>query len=248
MSFVFSDTTGYSGILQRIERALGFSRGYITNNDERRKEWTSEVNLADDNALQIILNVEGLIQYDDHSHSKYPILTLDLVSGQKDYHFTADEEGALVLDIYRVLAADATGTFRDLTQTDQHTPLEATEYVDGLSHTGTPSSYDLIGGGVGIFLNPTPNYNYTKGLKVFVSRESVKFTDTDTNKKPSIDGRLHEWYVVDPVYRYASLKGLKQARPAEQRREELKSLMRDIYSRKNRAAPNNLSAEVEDNR
>ena len=170
-------------------------------------------------------------QFDDSNHTKHPIITMNLKTGQRDYNFTTDQQGNLVLDIYRVLAADSSGVFKDLTPRDQQTPnnqnSDTTGFVDGQNLTGTPTEYDKTG--QGIFLNLIPNYDYTDGLKVLINREGSYFVITDTTKKPGIAGLLHEIYVVAPAYKYAARKGLKSKNDLLRRKLELEAGIDEHY-------------------
>lgn len=255
MSIVYSDTTGLTGILQRIERELGFAYGYITGSTERMKEWTSEVNLEHDYTIAAIFKAGGTWQFDDANHDDYPIITANLVSGQRDYSFTEDEQGNVVLDIHRVMIKTPQGVFVDITPMDQQTPESDTAgFVDGQNLTGTPTTYDKTGNG--IFLGRIPNYNSTGGIKLFINREGSYFTVSDTIKKPGVDGRIHEVYVVGPCARYAGRKGLANFADLERRRVRLvgddtsgaRGLLQDIYGRRERDVVRRMTARVENTR
>lgn len=255
MSLVYSDTSGLSGILQRIERELGFDRYYITGDATRLKEWTSEVNLEHDYTLAAIFAAGGTWQFDDSNHTDYPVITANLVSGQRDYSFTVDELANVILDIHRVMIKTPQGVFVDLHSMDQQTPWsDTTGFVDGQNLTGTPTKYDKTANG--IFLDLVPNYNSTGGIKVFISREGSYFVTTDTTKKPGIDGRLHEIYVVGPCARYAGRKGLANFADLERRRVRLvgddamgvKGLLQHVYGKREKDAPQRMTARVENTR
>src|SRR3990167_10378043 len=102
MSVQFSDTTNYKGIIQLIEKELGFKRGDISGDANLLKEITADVNLAWDDYLTIALPASGKWQFDDSNQTDYPIIKTNLVDGQRDYTFTTDEGGNLILDIYKV--------------------------------------------------------------------------------------------------------------------------------------------------
>lgn len=255
MSLVYSDTSGLSGILQRIERELGFDYGYITENATRLKEWTSEVNLEHDYTLAAIFKAGGTWQFDDSNHTDYPIITANLVNGQRDYTFTTDEQGNVILDIYRVMIKTPAGVFVDIEAVDQQEPNSDTlGFVDGQNLTGTPTKYDKTANG--ILLDAIPNYNSTGGIKLLINREGSYFVYTDATKKPGIDGRLHEIYVVGPCARYAGRKGLSNYADLERRRVRLvgedsmgvKGLLQDIYGHRERDVPRRMVARVENTR
>jgi len=255
MSIPFSDTDNRNGILQRIERELGFEFGYITGNTARLKDWTSEVNLTHDDALALIFEAGGSWQFDDINHTDdYPIISCDLISGKRDYTFTTDEQGNIILDIYRVMVANPDGTFVDILPRDQQTPnnvnSDTSSFVDGRNAVGTPSAYDKTGNG--IIFNLIPNYNMRlaqegkRGVKIFINREGSYFTIGDSTKKPGIAGLFHEYYIVSPALRHALRKTLKVASSLAQRKLLLEDAMRKHYGLRQKDVPNRLIPAIED--
>ena len=204
MSLVFSASATKSGIVDLIYRNTGADSVKYPI-----AEVTSDVNLAVDALLTRAIMASGKWQVDDSSHTHDPIITTNLSSGKRDYHFTVDEQSNLILDIYRVMVADENGIFYDLDLVDQQSKSEAIGMVDGQNKTGKPTMYDKTANG--IFLDVIPNYDYTNGLKLFVNREALYFAVSDTTKKSGFDGRLHEYLAVRPTAYYAQRKGLKTA-------------------------------------
>ena len=211
MSLVYSNTSTKRGIIQEIEKELGFDYGYITGNTDLHYEINSLVNLAHDDLLDIGFKSGGTWQLDDSNHTDdFPFIFANLVSGQRDYAFTTDENGNLILDIMRVMVADSSGVFREIYPVDQQTPnsfrVNTDSLIDGRNQTGTPIRYEKTGNS--ILLDLIPNYNYTRGLKVFINREGSYFTIADTTRKPGIPGTLHRWYVIKPSMDYARRNSL----------------------------------------
>jgi hypothetical protein len=205
MSLAFYNSTDKSGIVDLIYRYTG-----ADTTKYPLAEVVSDVNLAVDRLLALAIRASGKWQYDDTNHTDYPIITTNLVSGQRDYSFTTDEGGNLILDIYRVMVADSSGVFYDLELVDQQTKdYKTIGMVDGQDIEGTPSKYDKTANG--IFLDAIPNYSVTGGIKIFINREASYFTDSDTTKKPGFDGRLHEYLAVRPTAYYAQRKRLDNA-------------------------------------
>ena len=168
-----------------------------------------DVNLAIDKLLSILLQASGKWQFDDANHTKDPILTTDLVESQRDYHFTVDEQSNYLLDIFRVMVANSSGIFYDLKPVDQQSRgLQSMGFVDGQDIEGKPSKYDKTSNG--IFLDPIPDYSYTDGLKIFISRQASYFISTDTTKVFGACGLFHEYLALRPSYFYAYRKGLPQ--------------------------------------
>lgn len=199
MSLVFSNTTTKAGIIQNIERNCGLNDGDISGNTTLLAQFTGDINTSMDHVMGLIFQTGGTWQFDDSNHTDYPIITTNLVSGQRDYSFTTDGSSNLILDIYKVFIADENGLFRQITPVDVPSGAPA-NYWDGLNTTGQPNTYDKLANG--IFLDPIPNYNYTNGLKVYINRESTYFTTADTTKKPGFAGLFHEYLALRPSYFY----------------------------------------------
>lgn len=118
-----------------------------------------------------IIKADGRWQWDDTNQTTLPIGTADLVSGQQDYGFESS-----FLEILRVSAQDASGTFHKLKAIDeQDVDIALSEYQ---SANGQPKEYDKIGDSV--FLYPIPSYNATDGLKVHFQRSVVKIASFDS--------------------------------------------------------------------
>lgn len=206
MSLVFSDTTTNKGIVQMYERECGFDLGDVSGNTTRLKNLTADVNLALDDFIQLALSSSGTWQFDDSNHGDYPIITTNLVSGQRDYTFTTDEGGNLILDIYKVLIAQPDGTYVEIQPVDSQSQKDTETLTDGQNETGTPTRYDKTANG--IFLDLIPSYNYTNGLKVYINREGSYFTYTDTTKKPGVPGLFHKYFYLKPALDYSRRNSL----------------------------------------
>lgn len=209
MSIPFSNTTTKSGIIQVIERTLGFDDGYISGNATRLAEFTADINLALDRVLALIFQVGGTWQFDDSNQTDYPIISTNLVTGQRDYSFTSDQNGNLILEIYKVMVADPTGVFHEIFPVDVESGRAPTNYDSGLNVGGIPNTYDKLANG--IFLDPPSTYNSTLGLKIYVSREGSYFTSSDTTKKPGFAGLFHEYLALRPSWKYAARKDMSIA-------------------------------------
>jgi hypothetical protein len=205
LSLQFNDTTTYRGIVQQYEDECGYNRGDVSGNTELLKSFTANCNLALDDFFSIAIQASGSWGLDDSNHTKYAVMQFNLVSGQRDYSFTTDEQSNLILDIYRVLVATPGGVFYDIDPVDQqqadNNNSKTISFLDGQNLTGTPTRYDKTANG--FFLDPIPNYNYTNGVKVLYNREASYFAYTDTTKKPGVPGLLHRYFAIKPAMDYA---------------------------------------------
>lgn len=226
MSIQFSDTTNKSGILQQIESAVSFNDGDITNNATKLAKFTASVNLAVDEVTALILSADKTRQVDDYNHEKYPIITMDLVSGQRDYNFNADAQSNLIVHIHKVMCADSGGTLKTIEAVDQQsTDPKYDSFNDGNDTTGRPERYDKTANG--IFLDPIPSFNRPNGLKVFIDREASHFTTSDTTKKAGFLSLFHEYLVLKPAYTFARDKGLPNASALKRDMIEMRQMIED---------------------
>lgn len=228
MSIQFNDTTNKSGLIQLIERNCKYVDGWISGNAVRLKEFTSEINLALDYVWSCIFKAGGTWQFDDSNHTDYPIITTNLVSGQRDYSFTTDENGNIILDIYKVLVAQPDGTFLTINPVDVQSE-DVSGFYDGRNITGTPTKYDKTANG--IFLDAIPNYTIADGIKIYINREGSYFATTDTTKKAGFSGLYHELLALIPSYKYAPDSQLNRI---EGRMVKMEQDMKDSYGKRER--------------
>lgn len=250
MSLQFSNTTSKNGIIQRLERVLGFQDGDISGNSLRLAYFTGDVNVALDEVFAMIFEAGGTWQFDDSNHTDLPFITTDIVSGQRDYSFLTDGSGNLILDIHRVMVADSTGVFREIEPIDIQTPnntnVNTDTLIDGQNRSGVPTRYDKTGNS--ILLDLVPNYNYDNGLKVFTNREGSYFATTDTTKKAGFAGTLHEYLVLQPAYKYARDKQLDNLVRLEKDVLEMREAIKKHYGKRERDISRRLQARVENNK
>lgn len=205
----------------------------VKSNDERYSiaDKTRDINLALDRALALIFQVGGMWQFDDSNQTDYPIITTSLVSGQRDYTFTSDEQGNLILDIYKVFVADSTGVFHEVFPVDVQSGAPY-NYTSGLNVGGIPNTYDKTANG--FFLDPIPNYTRANGLKVYINREGSYFTVADTTKKAGFAGHFHEYLALRPSYQYAYRNGLKNANVLKSEMLEMEEEIKSYYNTRER--------------
>lgn len=227
MSIVYSDTSTKKGLLQIIERNCGFKDAEVSGDATLKAAFTAEINMALDEVLAEIFSVGGTWQFDDTNHStSNPAILTNIVSGTATYALTADSDNNLSLEIYKVFCADENGLYRELTPVDIQSNAPA-NYTDGLNVQGQPNTYDKTG--KWITLDPIPNYNYTNGLKVFISREGSYFTTSETTKKPGFAGIFHELLALIPSYKYARDKGLQNVARLEKDIAAKMDALRNYY-------------------
>lgn len=198
MTLVFNDTTTKSGILQDCEVRLFGDEGYgsITNDTNRKYQFTVKANQALDRVVYLILKSDGRWQFDDNNYTDMAIGLTNVVSGQRDYTFSLEH-----LEIEKVLIQDAGGQWHVITAIDQN-DQDVNAYLENNGvRQGTPTRYDKRGDT--IWLDVTPNYNVTNGLKVFFKRGASYFVSTDTTKVPGIASIFHKFVSLHMSVSYA---------------------------------------------
>lgn len=241
----FNDTTNKSGILQVIERTLWGEDGYgkITGNTTRLATFTSEVNLAYSRLLALLFEASGTWQYDDSNQTDYPIIKTNIVSGQRDYSFTTDQTGNLVLDIYKVaiLQSSTATQYIELEPVDTQSEQDTARRFNDTTYTGIPYDYDKTANG--IIFGTLPNYNATNGLLLYINREQTYFTTADTTKKPGFAGLFHEYLALKAAYAHASLNTLSNAPAILNEVLRMEADIKSYYGRREKDVRNTITTK-----
>lgn len=241
MSIQFSDTTNKKGLIQLIDRNCRTNATSYSLLDK-----TADINIALDFVWATIFKCGGKWQWDDSSHIDFPIISTNLVSGQRDYSFVTDEQGNIILDIYKVLIAQPDGKFVEIKPVDVQSESGNSGFYDGNNLTGTPTKYDKTANA--IFLDVIPNYNSTNGLKVYINREGSYFTSSDTTKKAGFAGTFHEILALRPSYQYAHRNGLSNAKALQTEFLLMLEELKDYYGNRERDVKKRMKANTESTR
>lgn len=194
---VISKVSDRTGIIQFLERETG---------TQNVSAYTTAIKLVDinqayDDYQNLVKRVAGSWQADDSNHTKYPNMTFNLVSGQKDYNFTEDEQGNQVQDIYRVEVMCSNGKWKVLKMVNEMNYEDAISNID--TETGEPTEYYITANG--IFLVVASNYSQTNGIRMFFTRSPNYFTAADVTaetKEPGIPNGHHKYLFWKPAYWY----------------------------------------------
>jgi len=157
------------GLIQEINRICG-----TNTNTYSLKAISSRISDALDNYLSIAFRVDKRWTFDDINQTSPPIDTQDLVSGTNRYKFSDFTQKILKLIKLEIL--DSNGNGIDLKEETIGEIISAgktfqEQYLNPT--TGTPTHYLKYGDF--IYLRPSPDYNYTAGLKAFFNRALLKF-------------------------------------------------------------------------
>lgn len=227
MSLNFNDTVTRKGLIQIIEKETGLGTGRISGDTELLKDFTADINLAFDSLLRIIFKNSGTWQYDDSNHTDYPFIYTDLLINQRDYSFTTDEQGNIILDIFKVMVKDDSGYYQEVLPVDMQSDQNVSEFYDEQNTTGVVSRYDKTGNG--IIFDVLPQKTIANGIKIFINREPSYFVYTDTTKKAGVDGLCQEYLALEPSLRYAERKSLSNLPSLRARVDKLEKQISGRY-------------------
>lgn len=195
---IFSDPTNKSGI---VEQSRALARVDST-------QWPIEyVANSVNNYLNRIFNyghsLHKKFNFDDSNHTKLPIGTTNLVSGQSDYSFLVDEQGNRITNVTRI---EIDG--RKLLEMDERDRQFAMSTYS--TPAGKPIEYDKIADNI-IRLYPTPDSSISNGITFYFTREPSYFSVADTTKSPGVPTSLHRGFVANAAYDIAVALGLQNS-------------------------------------
>lgn len=192
------EATNRTGMIQLLEDWTGTE----SSSNYTRQAKTRDLNLGLDAYQMLTIPPSSSWQADDTNHTRYPNIKFNLVSGQQDYNFTEDEQGNQILDIYRVEVKDPSGNWTLLEPYDEMLETDSIGYR--ATFTGTPTRYYKTANG--IFLDVTPNYNSTEGIRMWFARTPSYFTVTsgtsDDTKEMGAPNNHHVYPVMWAAYNY----------------------------------------------
>lgn len=222
----------FTGLVQQYEQEIGATRDTVANNTNLLKEFTAKANSAIDDYLAIAIQTAGKWKFDDSNHSKFPEIVTDLVQGQQKYTFNVDEQGNLVLDIYKVYTKQDGMAYVECEAVDSDFTGNAPGIVSGLNSQGVPYQYDKSANV--ILLDPVPNADVTDGLKVSINREASYFTYSDTTKKPGVPGIHHKYFYLRPALDYARRNSLESYVRIEAEFLKLEAEIKEYFAKRDK--------------
>lgn len=249
MSLVFNAaSTDKKGIIQFYEDEIGANPGEISGNSTKLVKTTASINLAFDDFWSIAIPASGKWQLDDSNYDDYPFIYCDIVSGRRDYAFTTDEAGNLILDIYKVFiktSATAT-TYTEVFPIDAQSENESLEMNSETTTGGIPVSYDKTGNG--LLFSPTFNYSAPSGIKLAINREASYFTSADTTKKPGVAGIFHRYFVIRPALDYVRINRPDLYPRLKNEVMEMEQNIKMYYAGRDRGTRRFMTPNVENNK
>ena len=220
---VFSDTSTNQGLIQDITFLTGASLTEYPIADRTRNinEWARKV-------LVKILTSQDEWDFDDSNHTDFPILSGDLVSGQRDYSLPISSEGMLQIKSVEISDGSKFYLASPIDKSEQHKAV-SNDDIDSLYSKSEPR-YDLQYGS--LFVYPLPSANITNGLKIWINRDISPFTASDTTKTPGFDPVFHRILSFGAAYDWALARGGKNLNLLFASVNDLMNQLGDYYSKK----------------
>lgn len=234
-----------SQIIRQYEKEIGANAGDISGNTTRLADFVDEENIAFSDYMQLAAKSSGTWKFDDSNHTDYPEITTDLVAGQRSYTFTTDENGNIILDIYKIYAK-VNGQYQELEPVDPDSQTGLNTLYNGLGTQGTVYRYDKSANA--IILDLVPSTTVVDGLKVSINREATFFTTSDTTKKPGVPGLHHKWFYLKPALDYARRNTLNSYTRLEKEVADLTSMIISDFNRRGKDERRRLQVKVENNK
>ncbi len=231
----FSDTTGNTGIVQRVRKRLRVDsiQWPTVNIANSANDWLDFV-------TGYAIGADHRFQWDDTNHTALPEGTQTLTINVSDYSFLTDQQGNRILTLLGVSIYDSVqGKYRELREVDRDEENTATfGTVSGTADQIT--KYDKIADNV-IRLDILPSATVAAGIKFFFQRSPSYFVDTDTTKQPGVAPMLHRGFEIAAAYDGALSLGRDnlQALAVEREKEEQKMIR--YFSIRNQDVEKNMT-------
>jgi hypothetical protein len=194
---VYNDITNGNGLLQLIEHWAGFNSGDITGDANLKKLFTSLLNRRLEKYNGRLGAGSRLSTIDDLNYTDQPFSYFDIVDGQHDYQFLEDEDENAITDITSVMILTG-GGYKTISKLSLDNEKAEEIMSPNSTDEGIPTGY--IERNLTVFLTPIPNYDETKGGKIFYKRGPSCFTTSDTTKEPGIPLQFHQMLAVGTAY------------------------------------------------
>lgn len=197
----FNSPTDKDGAMQFIESLCKLGFGGITSDANLFAEITAYFNLSCKNIGISLLRFDKNWKFDDPNYNDFPVGTIDLVNGQRDYTLPAAVSGGNFSTLYRIKQVrimSSNGLYSKIDLAN----LREVENTDS-TNTGSPIKYRIIGGS--IRLDPVPATGYvtmTAGLEIKFQRAPVEFTVASTTQQPGFIDAYHDLPCYDAAAKY----------------------------------------------
>lgn len=225
----YNDTSNLTGITQLSESLCKLGVGGITNDTNLFKTFTAYHNQGYKKVSTALLRIDKNWKWDDTNYTDFPIATIDLVSGQRDYTLPASTSGGNASTLWKINLVEILGTDGLYHKIDL-APYGTLENTD----TGTPTEYRLIGNSIRLQAIPvTGSVTLTGGLRITFQRSITEFTTSSTTEQPGFMDAYHDLLSYDASSTYLMPINTKLAITYSNIFENRLKLLQKDYSNKN---------------
>lgn len=209
----FSDSANNAGVIEYTDFLAGTNS---TTYSTARK--TTSINAWYRKVLSHIWKVQGYWPFDDPNLTDLPYFRTNLQLNQDDYALPANF-GV----VERIETKDSAGIWHRLTRR-MRADIYALEEHQKVSNI--PNEYELFSDKYRLY--PASDRTSTDGdsLRVYCTRDIDAFTAADTTQEPGFSRNFHHILALGAAYDYAVAE--RQTQKANQHRQEIEQLMREI--------------------
>lgn len=199
----FSDTSTRQGLIQDCEDLTGIGATGISGTTALLQQFTRNINAWYHKVVTMILASQGDWEWDDMNKTNYPVGTINLVAGQRDYVLPLTDK---ILKVKRIdITYDGTSYIQalPLDSFDMKSPLGSSTQEDAY-HSKIQPYYDLKTNSV--WLYPLPDAaDVAAGAKMRIEflREPTEFATNSTTAEPGFDEPFHRMLSIGASLDYA---------------------------------------------
>lgn len=202
-NMVFSESTNKTGMYEAFQDATGADTIAYS-----AYKYARDANNALADYLLLALKSSGKWKVDDSNQVAPAEISRNIVSGTYKYLFTVDDETSAnqIIEIERVeCATESTANANAFQKLDPYNPMaeDIPSITTGRNISGIPRRYYIRGNYV--YLDSTPNFSATGGLKIWIARTTTYFAGTDTTKVAGIPHAHQKYLVLKPAYEYCAV-------------------------------------------
>jgi len=241
MAYAFSDTTNKKGLIQLCELYTGLGDTGISGNSTYLKQFTNLINVAYQKVVSMILAAQDDWDWDDigtsdgstGTQTNYPIGTINMVAGQRDYSLPASLK---ILKLKRIDVTYDNTTYYKAEEWDSATTPDGlgNDTITDARFSRTSPRYDLRANSIFIYPAAT-SADVAAGANIRLEffREPSEFASTDTTKTPGIDTPFHPFIAVLASFEWCMSQDLARVPNLMAIAQDWESRLKQYYGRKN---------------
>lgn len=229
----FSDTSDLNGLIEDIT--------FITKVDTQEYKLKDRTRNANQWYFRTIKDIiaavkENAFQDTSLTSGTDNSWTVDASDGSATRNITNGTRGYALPTTNRPWLIYRVAYMRDGTNFYDSVPFHIGSVAGNMNETNIDSNIDQTKpmhryNGDTILLYPKPNANVTGGIKIWYIREPASFLSTDTTKLAQVNAAFHRIISLGASYDYFMSRGKPMAATVRQELEQLRTELREFYSR-----------------